>query len=74
MKILVLLDDHYARNKAKQFDLMVTGTLGILLLAYHERMIKDLHDEIEKLKAVGFRISNGVLKHVLSKGDPNGKG
>lgn len=62
----VILDDGYARNKAKHFDLMVTGTLGILIPAYHEGMIKDMQTEIQKLKAVGFRVSNDVIEKVLN--------
>jgi predicted nucleic acid-binding protein len=62
----VILDDLYARNKARQFDLLVTGTLGILLLGYHEGIIKDIQAEIQKLKIAGFRISDDIIEKILS--------
>ncbi len=61
----VILDDLYARNKAKHFNLSVTGTLGILILAFHEGIIQDIRTEIQKLKTVGFRISDDLMKKIL---------
>ncbi len=61
----VLLDDLHARNKAKQFDLDVTGTLGILKLAYGKRIIKAFKAVVIKLVDAGFRISPDLLQKML---------
>ena len=61
----VILDDLYARNKAKQLDLAVTGTLGILLLAYKRGLVEDLKSELQKLIAAGYRISGALIQTVI---------
>ena len=61
----VILDDLYARNKAKQLDLAVTGTLGILLLAYKRGLVEDLKAELQKLIAAGYRISDALIQTVI---------
>ena len=61
----VILDDLYARNKAKQLDLAVTGTLGILLLAYKRGLVEDLKSELQKLIAAGYRISDALIQTVI---------
>lgn len=63
----VLLDDLYARNKAKQFELSVTGTIGILLLAYKQGLVKDLKSELQKLIDVGYRISDTLMQTVIKE-------
>jgi predicted nucleic acid-binding protein len=40
--------------------------LGILLLAYHEGMIKDIQAEIQRLKIAGFRISDDIIEKILT--------
>jgi predicted nucleic acid-binding protein len=61
----VILDDGYARSKAKQMGLSVTGTLGILIVGYKLGLLTDLGSEIDKLRAVGFRISDAILDQVM---------
>ena len=63
----VILDDVYARNKAKQFELSVTGTLGILLLAFNQGFIEDIELELQRLMDIGFRISNDLLRKIISQ-------
>lgn len=61
----VILDDLHARNKAKQFDLNIIGTLGILRIAYKKGIIKDFKSDIAKLMNVDFRISPTLLQRIL---------
>jgi predicted nucleic acid-binding protein len=66
MKIkMVILDDLYARNKATQLDLDVTGTIGILLLAYRNGLISNLELELQKLISIGCRISDTLMQQIL---------
>lgn len=60
----VILDDGYARNKAKQLGLSVTGTLGILIAGHKKGIISDLGAEIDKLRTIGFRISDKIIKQI----------
>ena len=62
----VILDDGYARNKAKQMGLRVTGTLGILIAAKQKSIISDIDIEIDKLLNYGFRIDESVIEQVRS--------
>lgn len=63
---IVILDDGYARSKAKQMGLSVTGTLGILIAGNKNGFVDNLEYEIDKLRAVGFRISDSIIKQILS--------
>ena len=62
----VILDDGYARNKAKQMGLFVTGTLGVLLAGHQKGLIADLNIEINKLRNVGFRISDSIVDRMMN--------
>jgi len=60
----VILDDGYARNKAKQMGLNVTGTLGILIASRHKGIITDIDTEIDNLMSYGFRIDKAIVDQV----------
>ena len=60
-----ILDDGYARNKAKQMGLIVTGTLGVLIAGHKRGLVTDLNSEVEKLRAIGFRISDSIMEQIL---------
>jgi hypothetical protein len=60
----VILDDGYARSKAKKMGLNVTGTLGILIAAQQQGLITDISAEIDKLIFTGYRISDFVISQV----------
>jgi len=64
---VVALDDMYARNKAKQFELEVTGTLGILLKAKELGIIDDIRNDIEGLASVGMYLSDKLIERVLNE-------
>ena len=61
----VILDDGYARNKAKQIGLSVTGTFGILIAAHQNGRITDLNAEVDKLRKIRFRISDSIVEQIL---------
>ena len=61
----VVLDDNAARNKAKQFGLNVTGTLGVLLKASKMGLIENLEQDILKLINVGIYVSDEIIKRIL---------
>ena len=60
----VILDDSYARSKAKQIGLSVTGTLGILIAGHKMGIVTDLDDDIANLRKRGFRISDSIIKQI----------
>lgn len=66
---LVIIDDNAAKTTAKFLGLKVTGTLGVLLKAKKNRIIKKIKPYIKKMKEKGFYISDKIEKLVLSLSD-----
>lgn len=65
---LVLLDERDARRVARRHDRSVTGVIGVLLrAAEHDRI--DLRDELDRLRAEGFWISDELYHDVLDAAD-----
>ena len=65
----IALDDKLARRRAKSMGLNVIGTLRMLRLMYDAKLI-DKHQllkSLEKLKEIGFRISDEVINKTLRK-------
>ena len=62
----VVIDESSARNKAKQFGLEVTGTIGILLKAKKLGLIEDITLELINLKGVGIYLSDEIIKQALN--------
>ena len=61
----VVMDDLDARRFARRIGLELIGTLGLLLLARLEGKIISLHQEIERLEAVGFRAAAELVERLL---------
>jgi len=62
---LILLDDLDARERARIYDLQITGTVGILLRAKLEGKIVSLKDILRKLRKTGFWINNELMQELL---------
>lgn len=65
---LVLLDERDARRVARRHDRSVTGVIGVLLRAAERDRI-DLRDELDRLRAEGFWISDELYHDVLDAAD-----
>lgn len=69
---LLLMDEHKGRSVAKQMSLAMTGTIGILLQAYDEKLLSKSETELclQKMKECGIRISQvlyGLVTGHISK-------
>lgn len=62
-----VIDDKLARRRAKSMKLNVIGTLRILRLMYDAKFIDkhELINALEKLKEIGFRISEDIINRML---------
>lgn len=63
---VVLLDDALARRIAQAADLVVWGTLRILMAAKEKGLIERIEPFLERLSLSGMWISNDVRRRVLS--------
>lgn len=62
----IVIDDKLGRRRAKAMGLNVIGTLRVLRLMYDNKLL-DKHEilkALEKLKEIGFRISNEVTSKI----------
>lgn len=64
---LILLDEYEARGVAREFDLHITGVIGILLRANAEGRIKRIGEEFQRLRETGFWISDELYKEILQE-------
>lgn len=62
---LILLDDSDAREKARLYDLEITGTIGILLRAKKEGKLSSIKETLEKLRITGFWIDGELMSRLL---------
>lgn len=62
---ILILDDLKARKIAKRFDLVITGTLGIIHKAKEIGMINEIRPYLEKLKKYNFRIAGNIEEELL---------
>jgi len=65
--VLLMLDDLKGRKEAEKLGFKITGTLGVLYKAKELGKINNLKEYLEKLKNVGFRISENIEKEILKK-------
>jgi len=66
-KALVVLDEKEGRKVAKKLKLNFTGTIGLLKLAYRNRIInkRELSNILKNLKQTNFRISSDLENWLL---------
>jgi len=63
-----LLDEKEAREAAKEMNLQVLGTVGILIKAKKASEINCLQEELDQLKTkANFRISESLYRKALSE-------
>jgi len=62
----IVIDDKLARRRAKSMGLNVFGTLRVLRLMYDAQLMdkREILKALEKLKEIGFRISDEVINKV----------
>lgn len=63
---LVLMDDRQAREAAKNHQLKVSGTLGVLIRAKQEAIIQEIAPLLASLRQAGFRLTPAMELRVLS--------
>lgn len=64
---LVILDDNAAKKTAKYLGLSVTGTLGVLVKAKRQGIIKEVRPFLAEMRQKGFYVSNAVEQMVLEQ-------
>jgi len=64
---LMILDDLKARKVAQKLNLVFTGTLGVISKAKEKGYLTQIKPIIEQILATNFRISDQVVKALLSK-------
>lgn len=61
----VILDDAFARQYARELDLRMTGTLGILLKAKHDGILDAIAPILDQLDTLKFRLASSTRSAVL---------
>ena len=69
--VLLLLDDLKARKLAKKLNLKMTGALGIIHRAKQDGLIEKVKPLIDRLLATNFRISEKIIKEILTLNNEN---
>lgn len=64
---LVIIDDNAAKRTAKYLGLAVTGTLGVLLKAKRQGIVKEVHPLLSEMKRNGFYIGSTLETIVLEQ-------
>lgn len=66
---LLLMDERKGRQIAKQMGIIITGTLGVLLSAYEEKILTSeiVVECLNKMKDSGSRISDSLYNELIEK-------
>jgi predicted nucleic acid-binding protein len=67
----VILDDQLARHIAKLNNLLITGTLGVLLKAKEKGIIQQLKPIIYDLKSAGMWLDDKIITWILEEAQEN---
>lgn len=62
---VLVIDDYIAREYAKHLDFKVTGTIGVLLKAKENKLIKEIKPLLNKLIKNGIYIGDKLYKEIL---------
>ena len=63
----LIIDDKKGRRLAQEFQVEITGTLGVLLLAKQRGVLSEIRPLLERLKLVDYRISGEIVEGVLKR-------
>lgn len=63
--VVIILDDLKARQIAKQLNLKIMGTVGMLIKAKQNQIIPAIKPILESLTEANFRISDTLIKKAL---------
>ncbi len=69
--VILILDDKKARRIAQQFSPRVIGTVGILLRAKSNGLIREIKPILDELNQVDFRIKDSLYNHTLELAKEN---
>jgi len=64
---LLIIDDLKGRKLAKKFNLNITGTLGLILIAKREGILPQIKPLFDKIQATNFRIAPTLLENILKQ-------
>jgi hypothetical protein len=64
---ILLIDDKKGRKIAQGYGLNILGTLGVLIEAHNRGLITHIQSEIERLKEIGFWISQDIEEAILQQ-------
>jgi predicted nucleic acid-binding protein len=65
-KAVLLIDDPSGRRRARQLDVQITGTLGLLALAKHSGRIPAVSSWVLKLQEGGYHLSERLIEKFLT--------
>lgn len=65
--VALALDDRLARRTAKVMGMRVTGTLGLLVDGKNAGLIDEVRPHVDRLEALGFRLSARARQLVLAR-------
>lgn len=66
---LILLDEYDARELARNYELKITGVIGIILKAKKTGLIERVDEHIDDLRDSGFWISDELYEKICDKLD-----
>jgi len=66
---LLIIDEIKGRKAAKELDIQITGSLGVLIAAKNKGHIEAVKPIINNIQKTNFRISEKLIEPVLDKVD-----
>ncbi|MCX7735981.1 MAG: DUF3368 domain-containing protein [Candidatus Kapabacteria bacterium] len=64
---LVLMDDFWGRKVAKEKNLKITGTIGVLIKAKNKGLFTDLKKILDDLIQSGFWINKDLYEYIITE-------